>query len=277
MIIGNLMGGLGNQLFQIYATIAYAIHTKQRFQFPQHIQQGITKRMTYWSNLYSNLSMFIIPTITNTNTNIVKEKAFEYNPLPITVEGDILLYGYFQSHKYFNGYYTTICKMIGIEKQKEKILLEHPYDYTNKISMHFRLGDYKQNLDCHPILPTSYYKNSIQFIQNKLQRENLEILFFCEKEDMTSVSQMVVELQSYFPSCLFEKVGNDIEDWKQLLMMSMCSHHIIANSTFSWWGAYLNKSTDKMVCYPTRWFGPKLKDINNTKDLFPTDWIKIIF
>ena len=76
---------------------------------------------------------------------------------------------------------------------------------------------------------------------------------------------------------MFQKVGNDIEDWKQLLMMSMCSHHIIANSTFSWWGAYLNKSTDKIVCYPTHWFGPKLKDINNTKDLFPTDWIKIIF
>jgi hypothetical protein len=216
-----------------------------------------------------------MPTIKNTNANILKEKTFEYTSLPITVEGDILLYGYFQSHKYFEGYYTSIYKMIGMDKQKQQILLEHPCDYTNKISMHFRLGDYKTIQDCHPILPSTYYKNAIQFIQDKLQRENIEVLYFCEKEDITSVSVIITELQICFPNCSFEKVDDNIEDWKQLLMMSMCSHHIIANSTFSWWGAYLNKSMDKTVCYPSTWFGPKLKDVNNTKDLFPCDWIKI--
>ena len=69
------------------------------------------------------------------------------------------------------------------------------------------------------------------------------------------------------------KVDDSIEDYNQLMIMSMCNHNIIANSTFSWWGAYFNNNPDKMVCYPSIWFGPSLP--HKTDDLFPPSWTKI--
>ena len=77
-----------------------------------------------------------------------------------------------------------------------------------------------------------------------------------------------------FPLCKFIKSDQSIEDWKQMLMMSCCRHNIIANSSFSWWSAYFNSHTDKIVCYPSQWFGPNLAH-NDTRDLCPDSWKKI--
>jgi hypothetical protein len=66
-----------------------------------------------------------------------------------------------------------------------------------------------------------------------------------------------------------------LEDWEQMLLMSLCNHNIIANSTFSWWGAYLNDNPGKIVCYPEHWFMPEVK--KDVTDLFEEDWIKIPF
>ena len=76
-----------------------------------------------------------------------------------------------------------------------------------------------------------------------------------------------------FPSLKFNRANPILEDWEQMLFMSLCSHNVIANSTFSWWGAYLNNNLEKLVCYPEEWFGPKAE--NDTSDLFPNDWNKI--
>ena len=70
------------------------------------------------------------------------------------------------------------------------------------------------------------------------------------------------------------KVDDKIEDWKQMLMMSCCHHNIIANSSYSWWGAYLNKYEYKIVCYPDVWFGPAMRS-TYVCDLFPPKWQKI--
>jgi hypothetical protein len=74
--------------------------------------------------------------------------------------------------------------------------------------------------------------------------------------------------------CRFHKVPDMFEDWKQMLLMSVCDHNIIANSTFSWWSADLNQNPGKIVCYPGTWFGPALKK-HDTRDLFPKEWIKV--
>ena len=66
------------------------------------------------------------------------------------------------------------------------------------------------------------------------------------------------------------------QDWQQMLVMSCCHHNIIANSSFSWWGAYLNKNIRKIVCYPSKWFGPKTQH-HDTSDLCPEEWTKIDF
>jgi hypothetical protein len=78
-----------------------------------------------------------------------------------------------------------------------------------------------------------------------------------------------------YPSYTFVSVpslGVPLEDWEELLCMSCCDHHIISNSTFSWWGAYVNPSIEKMVCYPLSWFGTSTLSHKQTKDICPMSW-----
>lgn len=274
MIVGNIMGGLGNQLFQIFATIAYSIEHKQRFIFPYEIHAGVTNRHSYWDSFLiplKNFTAFQFPQM-----ELLREKGFKYEKISSVPENENrVLHGYFQSYKYFEKYYDVICRLIGLEQQKIQVQLSYPNNYMFMISMHFRLGDYKYLQDSHPVLPYEYYKNSLQHIQNLTHKDNWDVLFFCEKDDNTEVFATIHKLRKEFPNFKFLKQGDNVEDWKQMLMMSVCTHNIIANSSFSWWGAYFNYNASKIVCYPEEWFGPRLREINNTEDLFPEQWTRI--
>jgi hypothetical protein len=138
--------------------------------------------------------------------------------------------------------------------------------------MHFRLGDYKKIQHYHPLLSYEYYKNSLEHILKNIQN-NPSVLYFCEDQDIDQVKEIIKKLNSAFPSILFSRASNNLNDWQQLLVMSACKNNIIANSTFSWWGAYINNYEDKIVCYPSKWFGPACD--KETIDLFPVDWVKI--
>ena len=280
MITCHLMGGLGNQLFQIFATISYAIKHKERFNFLYSEMLG--SRVTYWNTFLINLKSFTHLNLSN--VKIIKEQVFHYQDIlsPNLIENNgvmqkenIKLYGYFQSYKYFQDYYDTISKLIKLEKQKERVIYKYIQNYKSMVSMHFRLGDYKLLQEFHPIMKIEYYKNSIEHIVEKTNNKNLKILYFSEKKDATLVDETINNLKNLFPDCIFIKAFDYAEDWEQMLMMSLCSHNIIANSTFSWWSAYFNSNKDKIVCYPAVWFGPRLIDVNNTRDLFPDGWIKI--
>ena len=275
MITCNLMGGLGNQLFQIFATIAYSIRVKQPFRFLYTDFLG--KRQTYWNTFLLSLKGFTT-TVPLDNSVTLKERGFGYNELPILQnieQQNVSLYGYFQSYKYFDLHYETLCKIIRLDNQKNKIKQKylHAYDCDQLISMHFRLGDYKMLPDYHPIMTYKYYFNCIQHIISTTNNPELHILYFCEKDDNTVVHKTIKMLSVAFPVCKFIKAVDTITDWEQLLMMSCCHHNIIANSTFSWWGAYFNRYGDKIVCYPSVWFGPK--NPVSTADLFPMSWNKI--
>uniref|UniRef100_A0A6C0CZD0 Glycosyl transferase family 11 n=1 Tax=viral metagenome TaxID=1070528 RepID=A0A6C0CZD0_9ZZZZ len=272
MITCNLAGGLGNQLFQIFTTIAYALRMKNDFGFEyKKILPNNTTRYTYWDNFLFSLKKFTFTTPVYFPR--IEEHSFHYNELPMVREKDnILLDGYFQSYKYFNDYYPNICDLINIEGCKGQIL--NTYNCKEMISLHFRLGDYKKYPDYHPILPYEYYKNSIQYVIKCEKNDALYILYFCEKEDFSDVSVHIDRLKTEFPKCVFIKGGELVTDWEQMLMMSCCKHNIIANSTFSWWSAYFNTNSTKIVCYPNIWFGPRLSH-NILNDLFPNDWVKI--
>ena len=82
------------------------------------------------------------------------------------------------------------------------------------------------------------------------------------------------KLSSEFPDIRFLKAHDALDDWEQMLLMSLCKTNIIANSTFSWWSAYFNSHPDKRVYYPSNWFGPSLA-MHDTRDLCPKDWICI--
>jgi hypothetical protein len=280
MITCHLRGGLGNQLFQIFTTIAYAIQQSQPFFFLNNYQlgngqNGVTIRYTYWETFLDRLKIFLKNDIQISNMLTVSETSFNYDKLPQHTVKDIMLYGYFQSYLYFDEFKDTIFKLIKIDSKKNILNQTVNIDFKNTISLHFRLGDYKRYPDVHPILPVSYYSNALQYLL--YETTNLtcitNVLYFCEDGDLNEVIEMINELKSVYPELVFERAEPLLFDWEQLLLMSLCKYNVIANSTFSWWGAYFNENIGKKICYPSVWFGPKAA--HNTKDLFPKDWNKI--
>ena len=99
------------------------------------------------------------------------------------------------------------------------------------------------------------------------------ILYFCENQDIDDVDIILNRLKIDYPTIVFTRASNDVPDWGQMLTMSNCQHNIIANSSFSWWAAYFNNNPNKIVCYPSTWFGECAG--NNTIDLCPSEWKRI--
>ncbi len=280
MLTCNLMGGLGNQIFQIFATISYAIKTRNQFKFTNATSLGsgsTTVRNTYWNSFFSRLKHFT--TNEFPQLHIIREKDFTFNELPmINPSQDIMIQGYFQSYKYFEPNYEIICRMIGLEQMKDELLKKLNYNLTflnNVISLHFRLGDYKKLQLLHPIMKKEYYSRCLDFILKKYNKdEKFNVMYFCEDDDLNEVQITISYLSEKFPQLTFIRGENTLQDWEQMLLMSCCHHNIIANSSFSWWSAYFNSWADKIVCYPSVWFGD-IANIN-TKDLCPLNWTKIL-
>ena len=274
MISTILSGGLGNQLFQIFTVISCSLQNTQTpgFLYSSHTT-GMTKRITYWDTFLCHLDYMIVEKLPDV-IKYVKEKSFSYSELNEINDTDtFILLGYFQSYKYFYRYSSEIFRLLKLENQKQNIRNNVRYELNHSISMHFRIGDYKNIQDKHPILPVMYYINSLRYIVNKTTSDQFNVLYFCEENDTKEVFIMIKVLQKHFPNIKFEYVIDIKEDWSQMLLMSCCGHNILANSTFSWWGAYFNMRHDKIVCYPDKWFGPKL--FHDTKDLFPEEWESI--
>jgi hypothetical protein len=247
----------------------------------------MTNRTTYWNT-------FLLPLYSNLVNNwkrdfYIKEKDFPYHELPPTYSiqyENIELFGYFQSPKYFEYYYPDICKLIQLENQKQLVSSKYnydnnnEYDYKNTISMHFRIGDYSTLSHVYPILSLDYYKEALKFMLTYIHKLNhqenneLKVLYFCEEKDKSQVNLIIHNLKNEFINIEFECIDFELYDWEQMLLMSCCKYNIIANSTFSWWGAYFNNDKDKIVCYPSKWFVEG--NPNNTQDLFPSDWHMVL-
>ena len=279
MITCNLMGGLGNQLFQIFTTISNAINHKLIFAFIDIDKLGGGQtiiRHTYWDNFLIKLKPFTSKAFPQ--MVIVKEKEFKYNPINLQINKgkDICLYGYFQSYKYFVENFNVICIIIGLEEIKKNIVQKSAFtqeQLNNTVSLHFRLGDYKKIQQYHPIMKFEYYRKAIGLLQIK-EPSRKNILYFCEEEDLADVNETIDELKVDFPMVNFIRASNDLSDWEQMILMSCCRDNIIANSSFSWWGAQFNLNPYKTVYYPAVWFGEAAG--HDTRDMCPIDWVKII-
>lgn len=322
MITATIMGGLGNQLFQIFTVIAGALRNNDTFFFMEHQNlkghPGHT-RYTHWSTLLRGLRKYL------TQSNPVTEKmfqslsrwdeiGFEYRPIPtetVKYTKPLRLHGYFQSERYFADKYTDVCEMIQLSQQQ--LWIKNVYaneswsgDYPGSptktrdlVSMHFRIGDSVLNLHIHPVMTVDYYQSALSRIAATSRLETsdagtersvgLSVLVFYEPCDKDIVMKNIVELKRridtppsnenpntdglYGKDIQFHFVRETIVDWQQMLLMSVCDHNIIANSTFSWWGAYFNANPDKIVCRPNQWFGPGVT--HNTCDLCPESWVTI--
>lgn len=284
------MGGLGNQLFQIFNVLSLSLTYRIPFifEYSELLTTGITRR-TYWNSFLKNLKRFTIED--KINYPIYRETSYNYKEIMLNPDffkrNGVKMFGYFQSYKYFEDNYDNIIKFIKLEELKEECKNKYNIYFNGDnelISLHFRLGDYKTCSDYHPIMNDEYYIKSLyNVIENgrkiNKERKNIKVLYFCEKEDNEIVREKIknIEKELYrrynIDGVKFVKVDDNIQDWEQLLIMSNCKNNIIANSSFSWWGAYMNENKEKVVCYPSVWFGKKSN--NNTSDLCPESWIKI--
>lgn len=292
MITGRIVGGLGNQLFQLFALLAYSIENKVKSIFIY--EKIVTGRQTYWDSFFKNLIIFTTKFAPNNMTNEqifgfpqFKEPGFEYTPFPNFEKDEkystsVFIQGYYQSYKYFEKVQDQLFSLLKLETHKTNIKNEYASYLFNAdidlVSMHFRLGDYKQKRYYHPILNYEYYEKGLTHILENREHKNrkIEVLYFCESEDNDFVFQnRIVPLKAIFPTIEFIKVDDQIDDWKQMIIMSCCNNHVIANSTFSWWGAYLCSIQNKIICYPSKWFGEYYEHNYKCDDLMPDSWINI--
>ena len=261
----NYCGGLGNQLFQIFTVISYSIDKKKIpvLTFSDK-SPSVTQRITYWKTVFSAFKNF---SSVEQGTRIQLNDAFVYTDLP-SLNGNVILEGYFQSYKYFHHNFLQIKYLLNFEDKIEAIKSKFFDEYLRRdedeilVSVHFRLGDYKKLQEHHPILPPSYYENAMKLLSGR----KIKVLYFCEEEDIEIVEQ------AYIPIIKAQKkiqVSPDIPDWEQMFLMSLCDWNIIANSSFSWWGAYLNNCQENII-YPSKWFHTE-----TPQDLVPPSWNKV--
>lgn len=265
MITINICGGLGNQLFQIFSGITYASKTNQDFCINEYHYNtddpNITKRYTYWENILLFLKDRVISRQILDSEKKIIEESFSYKELPLYDE-DVSILGFFQSYKYLDRF--LINRYLDFDEDNNK-------KYKNICSIHFRFGDYKKYSDYHFLLDESYYIPAVEFM---VRNRKSKFLLFYEEDDKLEVKRIMKQVIHNVPGIIIKKIDTNIPDYEQLIIMSKCDSNIIANSTFSWWGAYLNDNPDKIVIRPLKWFGPKAEN-KETKDLFPPHWITI--
>jgi hypothetical protein len=267
MVSIDLMGGIGNQLFQIFFLWSYAKRHDREFRLPD--RTSFLNRSMCWDDFLRSLVPFLVPDWQVLSLPVVHEAGFPFRDYP-SYPHPVRFVGYFQSPRYFEHDLGEILRVIGWEQRCAEVPSHGAYD----ASMHFRRGDYKNIRHAHPLLGTGYYEKALDTVLARSGAQTLRVIYFYEREDREDVDAMIRALDD--GRCAFTD-GTALyeKDWHQLVAMTRCPHSIIANSTFSWWGAYLARDEPGSArVYPSTWFGPALAD-KDARDLFPESWIRV--
>jgi hypothetical protein len=261
----HLMGGLGNQLFQVATTFALAKDSNNLLKeeivpiFPFLTDQNVSRTKSYKDNILRKIHRIQ----ENIKFLVYKERWFPYQQLPrYSIEykdNNLMLDGYWQSYKYFDKYRDELKELFS--PRDEDLLKIKQYDFKNSLSIHLRRGDYLNHPTIHLNLPISYYEEAFGIIKN-FEIENIYIF-----------SDDIKWCKNHLTFIKGNKTFVEEEDYIELYIMWNCNYHIIANSSFSWWGAYLSNSK-KVIC-PKRWFevdGPKY----NIDDIIPAGNYQIL-
>jgi len=271
MIITRLIGGLGNQMFQ-YAVGRRAAH-KHKTELKLDISwfknpEGAIKR-DYLLNVFNIEEDFA----SKEEINKLKSKnrgllTLFYKKI-LKINDNTYLEGYWQSEKYFKDIENIIRKEFTFKDKpdaaNQKIISR--IKNCDSVSIHIRRGDYifdETTNKYHGVCGLDYYSNSVAMIVKKVKNP----YFFIFSDDIKWVKQ---NLHLKFP-CVYVDYNIGKKDYEDMRLMSNCQHNIIANSSFSWWGAWLNQYKNKIIIAPKKCFRDKSID---TTDLIPQPWIKI--
>jgi hypothetical protein len=290
MIIVQLKGGLGNQMFQYAAGLSLAAHHHtnvkvdtsllnrgddeigtvryfdlQQLQLSPEVatQQEISNAHPKYP--FGKLADKLKPPF---RRKVFKEANYTFDPNFFEAHDHIYLKGYRQTEKYFSPITENVrkgfqFKLEAIQDVKEKA---SELRTINSVSIHIRRGDYSNTIvsNYHGILEKDYYQKAIDHIQMKVT----DCSFYIFSDDAEWVtSNLTFSASVHIVSGLATKTH-----FEDFYLISQCKHQIIANSTFSWWAAWLNPNPDKIVIAPKKWFNNAPYD---TRDLIPESWIKM--
>ena len=251
MIVTKLQGGLGNQLFQWAVTKSLSIKYDSEYSFELSYFKS-----SGWDIELDKFKKIVLDEYDNKiSLNLISDN-FYFKEIP----NNSFLNGYWQSEKYFIGVENLIRDDLKIEENlKNYILSKYPVLNENTVSLHVRRGDYLNSQDYHPVQAIDYYNKSYDIINDS----NINVIVLSNDIDWCKENLK-------FNNILFIENEVNIID---LYIMSLCKHNVIANSSFSWWGAWLNENKNKKVISPSKWFGEKGNIY--TGDIIPNSWIMI--
>lgn len=291
MIIVRLVGGLGNQMFQ-YA-LGRNLATKHITEIKLDISWFKKKFRDYelghlniLENIATEEEIKTICKLTKSvkhrfHRNIIdkilpyyKKSQLEevknyFDPVVLNAKDNTFLKGFWQSELYFKDIEETIRKEFTFKKKLDgkNLDLANSIQQSNSVSVHIRRGDYVSNPEFnkrHGVCNSSYYKKASEYINDKISKP----VYYIFSDEPAWVKQNIF----YFEPCIFVQHNLGIDSYKDMQLMSLCRHNITANSSFSWWGAWLNTNSEKIVVTPARWFNDA--SIEN-QDLIPTSWVRL--
>lgn len=267
MVIVRIIGGLGNQMFQY----AYAKSLQER---GYKVKIDISKFKKYKLHGGYQLDKFNIdikPSTALSNflsklgvRKSIKEKNRLFNENLLVVPKKSYLKGYFQTERYFQNIRSilekefTLLEPISYSSNQYKNEIEA---HANSCSLHVRRGDYISNKKANKVHGTcdlNYYKRAIEFIESQYKN----IHFFIFSDDLNWVKNNLKLKNGTY-------IDHDVIPHEDLYLMSLCRFNITANSSFSWWGAWLNKHKNKMVISPKKWY------VSKETNIICNDWIKL--
>ena len=291
MIITKIIGGLGNQMFQ-YAvgrhlsiknntTLKLDIHGFTNYELRKYdlghfnILEDIATPEDLSNVVFPSDSgickvrKFLKGKITKAQRiNHIKEQNLNFQPDILNIGDNNYLDGYWQSEEYFADIEDTIKKEFSLKSQPDPINETFVGKITDceSVSIHIRRGDYISNpktAQVHGFIGLEYYQKAINIVLNQISDPHF---FVFSDEPEWAIRNIKSDAKITFIK------HNGLKNFEDMRLMSNCKHHIIANSTFSWWGAWLSRGNDKIVIAPKKWFANR--EYSNT-EIIPSNWLQI--
>jgi hypothetical protein len=292
MICTRLEGGLGNQLFQYAAgrALAHRLGTEllldtsalisrtpgvtprslelHRFRHAARVAKLGECRVPSWLHHLPAASRWISP------WRVFVEKAVSFNTQFAELPDQTYLRGYWQSYRYFKDIAATLCRELEpvqpLSSQSNAVAAQVEAANASSVAVHVRRGDYVSLASAasfHGSLPLSHYTASLGYVRERV--EGARFFVFSDDTDWCRKNLSLQENEAVFVG---HNVGTDA--WQDLMLMSRCRHHVIANSSFSWWGAWLGDQhwlgSPRLVIAPSRWFSGAVTQ--SLADRFPMHW-----
>lgn len=290
MVITRLIGGLGNQMFQYAAGRSLALRHSSEFKLDV-TALGRSESRRYELDSYTIAASVAAPeelvafegvsgmwrkcaeqlldhVLGRSSMRHYREPHFHFDPGLAKQRPPVLIDGYWQSERYFKDVAETIRAELTPRDPLEpaNAATAAEIDRVEAVSVHVRRGDYVSNARTnayHGTCPLDYYRRAVEYIKARTSKPHLFV--FSDDTAWTCAN-----LRSDLPTTYID--ANPNRGFRDMQLMSRCRHHIIANSSFSWWGAWLNPSPHKIVVAPRRWFAGSA---NDTCDLLPADWVRL--